>query len=190
MFVPHHANVLVKILAIFGVINRIPATTPAYNVFCYSTVAHIWTSSINLAFRPKSGFKNKCQSRAVFGLAISGSGRVGFKMRPFHNSVWVCMHGPARGDWKDTSSTHKQQKNRLKSCCEVGYANFRPNVFAAGKTISMEIFIGLGLHAWCPVAKDLYLFQKTEMCKKNINRLCNVKQLEQDIKSRCNPHFL
>ena len=28
------------------------------------------------------------------------------------------------------------------------------------------------------------------MCKKIIYRLCNVKQLEQNIKSRCNPHFL
>ena len=27
------------------------------------------------------------------------------------------------------------------------------------------------------------------MCKKNIYRLCNVKRLEQNIKSRCNPHF-
>jgi len=33
------------------------------------------------------------------------------------------------------------------------------------------------------------LFQKTEMCKKNIDRLRNVKRLEQDIKSRCNPHL-
>jgi len=28
------------------------------------------------------------------------------------------------------------------------------------------------------------------MCKKNIYRLFNVKRLEQDVKSRCNPHFL
>jgi len=28
------------------------------------------------------------------------------------------------------------------------------------------------------------------MGKKNIYRLCNVKRLHQDIKSRCNPHFL
>jgi len=33
-------------------------------------------------------------------------------------------------------------------------------------------------------------FKKTAMCKKNIHRLCKVKQLEQDIKSRCNPNFL
>jgi len=47
MFVPDHANVLVKVFAIFGVINRIPATTPAHNVFCYSTVAQILTPSVN-----------------------------------------------------------------------------------------------------------------------------------------------
>ena len=35
-------------------------------------------------------------------------------------------------------------KNRLKSFSEVGYANFRPNVFAAGKRISMEILVGVG----------------------------------------------
>jgi len=28
----------------------------------------------------------------------------------------------------------------------------RPNDFAAGKWISMEILVGVGLHAWCPVA--------------------------------------
>jgi len=64
------------VVAIFGVINRVPATTPAHNVFCYSAVAHILTPSVNLAFKPKSGFKNKCRARAVFGLVISGSGRV------------------------------------------------------------------------------------------------------------------
>jgi len=37
-------------------------------------------------------------------------------------------------------------KNRLKSFCEVGYAYFRLNVFAAGKRISMEILVGVGLH--------------------------------------------
>jgi len=88
--VPDYANVLFKIVAIFGVINRAPATTPAHNVFCYSAVAHILPPSVNLAFRPKSGFKNKCRLEP-------GSGS-GFKMRPFHNSVWVCRQGPTRGD--------------------------------------------------------------------------------------------
>jgi len=76
MFVPDYANVLFKVVAIFGVINRVPAITPAHNVFCYSIVAHILTPSVNLAFRPKSGFKNKCRARAGFGLVISDSGRV------------------------------------------------------------------------------------------------------------------
>jgi len=43
-------------------------------------------------------------------------------------------------------------KNRLKSFCEIGYANFRPNVFAAGKRMLMEILVGVGLHARWPVA--------------------------------------
>jgi len=38
-------------------------------------------------------------------------------------------------------------KNMLKSFCEVRYASFMANVFAAGKRISMEIFVGVGLHA-------------------------------------------
>jgi len=37
-------------------------------------------------------------------------------------------------------------KNRLKSFCEVGYDNFRPNVFAAGRKISTEILEGVVLH--------------------------------------------
>ena len=63
---------LVKVVAIFSVINRVPATTPAHNVFCYSAVAHILTPSVNLAFRPKSDFKNKCRTRAGLGLVFSG----------------------------------------------------------------------------------------------------------------------
>jgi len=72
--VPDYANDLVKVVAIFGVIHH--ATAPAHNVFCYSAVAHILTPSVNWAFRPKSGFKNKCRARAVFGLVISGSVRI------------------------------------------------------------------------------------------------------------------
>jgi len=74
--VPDYANVLVKVVAIFGVINHVPSTKPAYNVFCYFAVADILTTLINLALRPKSGFKNKCQAGARFGLMISVSRRV------------------------------------------------------------------------------------------------------------------
>jgi len=70
MFVPDHANFLVKVFAILGVINCITATTPAHNVFCYSTVAHILTPSVNLAFRPKSDFKNKCQALSQLCVVI------------------------------------------------------------------------------------------------------------------------
>jgi len=38
-------------------------------------------------------------------------------------------------------------KHRLKPFLEVGLANFKPNVFAAGKRISMEIVVGVRLHA-------------------------------------------
>ena len=60
---PDYANVLVKVVAIFGVINRVPA----HNVFCYSAVARILTPSENLAFVLKPGLKNKCPARAGFG---------------------------------------------------------------------------------------------------------------------------
>jgi len=67
---------LVKVVVILGVIKRVPATTQANNVFCYSAVAHTVAPLVNLAFKPKSGFKNKCRTRAGFRLVISGSGPV------------------------------------------------------------------------------------------------------------------
>ena len=70
----------------------------------------------------------------------------------------------------------------------AGYANFRPNVFAAGKRISMEILVGMGLHVRCHVAlKRFGAFSKKRKCARKI--FCNIKRLEQDIKSRCNPHL-
>ena len=48
---PDYAIVLVKVVVILGVIKRVPATTPANNVFCYSAVAHRnslgWLSGLN-----------------------------------------------------------------------------------------------------------------------------------------------
>ena len=70
--------------------------------FCYSAVAHILTPSVNLAFELKLGFNNKCRA-CDFELG-PGSG---FKTRPFYNSVWECMQGATRRDWKDASSTHQ-----------------------------------------------------------------------------------
>ena len=139
-------------VAIFGVINRVPATTSAHNVFCYSAVAHILTPSVNLASRPESSFKNKCRARAMLELVIWTSGRV-------QASTWgpfttLCGYVGRGKQWeiKRIHSSPTNIKNRLKSFCEVGYANFRPNVFPVGKTISVEILVGLGLRAWCPVA--------------------------------------
>jgi len=102
VFVPHYANVLLQVVAILGVISRVPATTSSHNFFCYFAVAHILTHSANLAFGPKSCFKNKRRVAAGFGLDS------GFKMRPFYNSVWVYMQGATRGNGKDASSTHQQ----------------------------------------------------------------------------------
>jgi len=79
----------------------------------------------------------------------------------------------------------------LKSFCEVGFANFRPNVFATGKRIINEDYGRGGAACMMPsnIKKICSFYQKTEMCKKYIYRLCNFKRLEQDIKSRCNPHL-
>ena len=72
---PDYANVLVKVVVILGVIKRVPVTTSANNVFCYSAVAYIVTTLVNLTFSPKLGFRNKCRTLAGFRLVISGSGR-------------------------------------------------------------------------------------------------------------------
>ena len=116
-----------------------------------------------VGFQAKIWFQNKCRARPRFGLVISGSGRVqASKWGHFPTLCGYVGRGQTRGDWKDTSSTPPtNNKNILKSFCEVGYANFRPNVFAAGKRISMEILVGVGLHAWCPVAlKRFVAFSK------------------------------
>ena len=143
MFVPHYPNVLVQVVAILAVINSGPATTSAHDVFLLlrsCAYLHILTHSVNLAFGPKSGFKNKCWSQGGFGLDL------GFKMRPFCNSVWICMQRATSG-MERVHPPPTNSKYRLKSFCEVGYANFRPNVCAAGKRISVEILVGVGLHA-------------------------------------------
>ena len=55
----------------------------------------------------------------------------------------------------------------------------------------MEILLGVGLHAWCPVALKIFVaFSKDGNVQKNIYHLCKVKRLEQDIKSRCKPTLL
>ena len=163
-----------------GVIKRVPATTPANNVFCYSAVAHIVTPLLNLAFRPKSGFKIKCRTRAGFRRVISGSGRVqASKWGPF---TTLCGF-VGRGQQAEIERTVHPPKT-------LGYANFRPNVFAAGKRISMEILVGGGACMMSSSIKKIWsFFKKTEMCKKNIYRLCNIRRLEQNIKSRGNPYF-
>ena len=143
---PDYANVLVKVVVILDVIKRLPATTPANNVFCYSAIAHIATPLVKLAFRPKSGFKNKCRTQTGFRLVMSGSGRVqASKWGPFTTLCGYVGRGHLGEFWR-IHPPPTNSKNRLKSFCEVGHANFRANVFAAAKRISMEILVGVGLH--------------------------------------------
>ena len=56
--------------------DRVRAVTPLHYIFWYTTVAHIRTHSVNSAFGPKSGFKNKRQARAGLWLVMSDAGRV------------------------------------------------------------------------------------------------------------------
>jgi len=67
-------------------------------------------------------------------------------MKPFYISLWVCTQRQ-QGEIERIHPPPTKSKNILKSFFEVGYANFRPNVFAAGKRISMDILIGVALHA-------------------------------------------
>jgi len=168
--VPDYANVLVKVVAIFGVINRAPATSPVH-VFCYSAVGSCayLTPSVSLTFKPKSGFKNSYRARAGFGLVISGSGRFqASKWGPFTTLCgYVC--GGQQGEIERIRPPPTNNKNRLKSFCEVGYANFRPNVFSAGKRISMEILVGVWLHAMMPSSiKKICSFFKKWICARKI----------------------
>ena len=87
-------NVVVKMVAIFGVIYRVPSTTPAHNVFCYSAVVHIlthWCGRRGCKHTPKSfdlveflakSFKSRAKSLKTF----TNSVKVWAKMAP--NIVW------------------------------------------------------------------------------------------------------
>ena len=91
--------------------------------------AYLETPLVNLTFRPKTGFRNKCRARAGFGLVISGSGRVqARKWGPFTNLCGYVGRGQ-QGEIERIHPPPTNSKNRLKSFCEVGFADFRPNVF-------------------------------------------------------------
>jgi len=167
--VPDYANVLVKVVAIFGVINRAPATSPVH-VFCYSAVGSCayLTPSVSLTFKPKSGFKNSYRARAGFGLVISGSGRFQASKWGLFTTLCGYVCGGQQGEIERIRPPPTNNKNRLKSFCEVGYANFRPNVFSA-KRISMEILVWVGLHAMMPSCiEKICGFLKKRKCARKI----------------------
>jgi len=87
----------------------------------------------------------------------------GFKMRPFHN---VCRG--QQGEIERIRPPPTNSKNRLKSFCEVGYVNLRPNIFSADKRISMDILVGVGLHAMMPscINKICSFFKKRKCARK------------------------
>ena len=97
-------------------------------------------------------------SRINFGLEqSSGSGRA--QASKWGRFTTLCRY-VCRGQKGEIESIHPPPTNskfRSKSFCEVGYANFRPSVFAPGKRISMEILVGVRLHARCPVARKSFV---------------------------------
>jgi len=112
-FVPDYANILFTVVAIFGVINCVPAITTAHDVFCYSAVVHILTLSVNLTFRPKSGFKNKCRARDGFGFVISGSGRVQVSKWGLFKTLCGCVCRGQQGKVERIHPPPTNIKNRL-----------------------------------------------------------------------------
>jgi len=64
-------------------------------------------------------------------------------------------------------------KNILKSFREVGYANFRLNVFAAGRRISMEIFVRGRASSMMPsnIKKICSFFKQLKCAKKELPSL-------------------
>jgi len=65
-------------------------------------------------------------------------------------------------------SPHTNSKYRLKSFCEVGYANFRPNVFGVGKRISIEILVGGATCMMPSCIKQICSFFKKRKCARKI----------------------
>ena len=99
----------------------------------------------------------------------SGSGRVqASEWGPFTTLCGYVRRGQ-QGKIESIRPPPTNSKNRLKPFCEVGCAIFRLNVFAAGKRISVEILVGVGLHVWCPVElKKLVAFFKQWKCARKI----------------------
>ena len=99
---PDYANALVKVVAIFDV------TYPcAFNYTCTQCFLLLcsWAyliPSVNVAFRPQSGFKNNCRARTGFGLVISDSDRVqASKWGPF----WTLCGYVGRGQQGEIERT-------------------------------------------------------------------------------------
>jgi len=98
-----------------------------------------------------------------------GSSRVQASKRGAFTTLCGYVDRDQRGEIERIHPPPTNSKNRLKSFCEVGYAKFRRNVFAAGKRISMDILVGVGLHAWWPVAlKMICSFFKKWKCARKI----------------------
>jgi len=98
------------VVAIFGVINRVGYMQLHLHTTFFVTPQLriseppqlIWFSGLSRASKRNVGLE---PGSGLWFRLVLGSG---FKIRPFYNSLWVCMQRPTRGDRKDTSSTQQQ----------------------------------------------------------------------------------
>jgi len=74
---------------------------------------------------------------------MSGSGRVQASKGGHFATLFGYVCRGQQGEIERIHPPPTNSKYKLKSFCEVGYANFRPNAFAAGKRRSMEILVGV-----------------------------------------------
>jgi len=100
MFVPVYANILAKVVVLFGVISRVGYlhlhlhttlfVTPQLRISELPRL--IWLSGLNRASKINVGLE---PGSGLWFRLVLGSG---FKIRPFYNSLWVCMQRPTMGD--------------------------------------------------------------------------------------------
>jgi len=66
-------------------------------------------------------------------------------------------------------------KINCKSFCEVDCANFSPNIFCYCKRISMEIWLGVRMHAWCVVDRLVAFLKSRNVEEKYLATIpCNI----------------
>jgi len=73
------------------------------------------------------------------------SRQLGMQELHCRSDSYVCRR--RQGEIERIHPPPTSSKNRLKSVCDIGYANLRPNLFVTCKKILIEVLVGMGLHA-------------------------------------------